>query len=360
VAENAEIPINSPLRVVFNAAMDQASVKLLVNTKAAELAWADDARSAGFKTQGIPVGPLELSLAPGGTDQTRHPLATNWGLKAQLVFNANLKTVPLKYPAVVQIPNDSVGARDQSGLQAADLVYEYETEGGITRLTAVFTRIPESVGPIRSGRLISFRLTRRYHGILALSGLSPGSFSVLNSDPVPTQFEVPPVMYRTADRYAPDNLFIKGAALQAAEQASGIAAYTLPVGQPNVPPGEPAANFAVAEHNSTYAYDAQTGTYVKTEDGTPMAEALLAQPIRMRMVIVLHASRIVTSIIEDFNGARGLDWDLDAGGNAEIYYGGQKTTARWSGDRSNPIVFTLANGQQLILPPGPVWIDVVP
>jgi hypothetical protein len=357
VASNGEVPLNASLKLVFNAAMDASSVKVLLNTKPIDLTWAADGKSAGMKTQGLGVGPLDLAIAPGGRDLTNHPLSTDWNFHGTLVFSVSLHTVPLKYPALVQIPNDDYGARDQSGLQAADMVWEYETEGGITRLTAVFTRAADNVGPIRSGRLISFRLTRMYHGLLFFSGLSPGSFAALNADPVPSRFDGG--YYRSTDRYAPNNVYIKGDSVKADTEQVGLAPFTLKTGTPTLS-GDAVPAFDVPEHKSSYAFDPVTGTYTKTEEGRPMNEALLAQPLRISMVVVLHAPRIVTGIIEDFNGARGLDWNLEAGGNAEIYYRGQKVSVHWNGSRTDPITFTLANGQELQLPNGLIWVDVVP
>src|SRR5205085_1275087 len=83
--------------------------------------------------------------------------------------------MPLSYPALIQIPNDP-GAWDQSGLQSANMVFESVAEGGITRFTAVFQQVPDKVGPVRSGRLISLKLTRHYRGRLFLSGTSQGTF----------------------------------------------------------------------------------------------------------------------------------------------------------------------------------------
>ncbi|MEC9338766.1 MAG: DUF3048 domain-containing protein, partial [Actinomycetota bacterium] len=44
-------------------------------------------------------------------------------------------------------------ATPQEGIQEADIVFEELVEGGLTRFLAIFhTKVPEAVGPIRSGR----------------------------------------------------------------------------------------------------------------------------------------------------------------------------------------------------------------
>ena len=97
---------------------------------------------------GIPSGPLVIQLAAGARDQTGHAMSTAFTLNTGLYDHDREKTTALRYPALIQIPNDSF-ARDQNGLQAASLVFEYVAEGGITRLTAIFHNAPRVVGPMR-------------------------------------------------------------------------------------------------------------------------------------------------------------------------------------------------------------------
>jgi hypothetical protein len=220
VTDRDAIPAGSRLRVSFNDAMDTASVKLLANGKPVGLSWAGDGRSASVEAGPLKIGALQLALADGSRDVAGRAALT-WNLRASVIFEASIHTVPLRAPALVQIPNDPA-ARDQSGLQAADAVYEYDTEGDITRFTAVFTRAPDEVGPIRSGRLISFALTRQLHGMLFMSGLSEGSRARLAAEPVPHAEDlVPGIFHRTSGRRVPNNLFIAGASLQQNLERSG-------------------------------------------------------------------------------------------------------------------------------------------
>src|SRR5439155_20586865 len=124
---------------------------------------------------------------------------------------------------------------------------------------AVFSRAPDVVGPIRSGRLISFALTRHLHGMLFMSGLSSGSTARLAADPVPSVIDVPGIFYRTGNRVPPNNLFVKAASLQQNEERAGLKAASLEHGPEPAVDGEAAPNVAVPEHHSTYAYDAATG-----------------------------------------------------------------------------------------------------
>ena len=359
IGDGADLPVGSALKVAFNTAMDQTATRIMANGAAATAAWEPDGKTVDLATKGAAVGPLELTLGPGGRDTSGRPASTDWKLTANLVFRVNVHTTPLRFPALVQIPNDPY-ARDQSGVQSADLVYEYATEGGITRLTAIFTHVPDKVGPVRSGRLISIKLTRHYRGEMFLSGMSEGTFGVLQRDGVPTFFDTQGYYYRTTDHLAPNNLYVSGDAINRAEQLPGLAAAGIATGKPALTGGPAATSFDVTDHRSGYTFDAATKTYTKTEDGHQMGDASIGQPLRIAMVVVLHTRITVTSIIEDVNGVHGLDYDIDGSGSAEFYYQGQKYTGKWSSpDRNSPLAFTTDSGQAIALPQGLVWVDVV-
>jgi Protein of unknown function (DUF3048) N-terminal domain/Protein of unknown function (DUF3048) C-terminal domain/Bacterial Ig-like domain len=357
--DGSELPIASKLKLAFNAAMAPATVKLLLNGTATDLAWSDDGKLASFSATGIPAGGLDVGLGPGGKDQLGHLLDDSWKLHLNLVFAVTEHTIPLTSPALIQIPNDNYGARDQSGLQAASIAFEYVTEGGITRLSALFTNVPDVVGPVRSGRLISFKLTRHYRGLNYFSGLSAGSFGVLQQDPVPTLFDTQGVYYRSQSRVAPNNLYINGSSVKAYQDVQ-VPPYALVTGTPQALPEDGATSISVPEHNSTYAYEPATGTYLKTEDGHLMSDALVNQPLHIQLLVVMHTSETITNIVEDVGGGHGRDFDTESGGAAEIYFQGKKAAGRWSTpNRNSPFVFTLSSGQVLTLPKNLVWVDIV-
>jgi hypothetical protein len=352
----AEVRQGAPLTLAFNTAMETASVHLLANGGPIGLTWAADARSAAIDVAPLRIGMVELAVAPGGRGRDGEPLL-DWKRHAAIVFRLPIHTVPLAAPALVQVPNDPA-ARDQSGLQAASIVYEYLTEGQITRFTAIYTNIPDSIGPIRSGRLISLALTRRYHGTLVASGLSDGTMQRLDAEPVPRIFDFSPsLFYRTFNRPVPDNLFIAGPVVQKAVERS--APFGLAPGAVPIVAGGDGSSAMVPEHHSAYAYDTATQTYSKQVDGRALSDAETGQPLHIRLLIVLHTTATQTGYVEDVNGLPGLDFDLQSGGRAEYYFDGLHAAGRWAApDRSGPPQFTLDGGQ--VVTPGPLtWVSVV-
>ena len=85
---------------------------------------------------------------------------------------------------IVKISNWPPKVRPQRGINQADLVYEYEAEGGVTRFAAIFrNNAPEQVGSIRSARLLDIELISMYAALLAYSGTSAPIHDIYTNAP---------------------------------------------------------------------------------------------------------------------------------------------------------------------------------
>ena len=357
INEGGETDPGVPLQINFNDAMDHSTVTVTIGTRIVDLKWAADDRSATIATVGIPSGPLVVQLAEGARDQTGHPISSAFTLNAGIYYHDHEKTTALKYPALIQIPNDEA-ARDQNGLQAAAIVFEYVAEGGITRLTAIYQNAPGVIGPMRSSRFISLKIARHYDGLLFQSGESQATRSRAAGNPVPQFFDTVGYTYRTSARYSPDNLMISGAAVRRAESLYGIGAYAVPKTRQVLVGGNAATKVSVPEHYSTYTYDATLGTYQKTEEGHPYRDASLRQRLHIEMLITLHTSVQLLNV-GDGHGSLIHDYNLDSSSKADFYYKGHKFAGTWNATGARtPVTFKLASGQPLSVPPGLVWIDV--
>ncbi|HEV2216036.1 MAG TPA: DUF3048 domain-containing protein [Candidatus Dormibacteraeota bacterium] len=359
ITDGSEVQPGTTITFSFNDVMVPSTVKIILGTQPLTLAWAADSRSASTSTQGIPSGPFVVKLASGATDSTGHAIKASWTLVTGLYYSDQEHTTPLKYPALIQIPNDA-NAVDQNGLQAAEMVYEYVAEGGITRLTAIFGSAPDLIGPMRSSRLVSLKLGRHYKGLLFQSGESPVTRAAAGSDPVPQFFDTIGYTFRTNSRYAPDNLMITGDGVNRAETNffPNLPAFSIAKARPSLTGGTPAPSVTVNEHSSVYTFDPIMGTYQKTEDGHAYRDAKSRQPVRIEMLIVMH-TQVTQLNISDGHGSYIHDFNLETTGAADVYYKGQRYAAVWNGtDVHSPITFQTADGQPLSLPPGLVWVDV--
>ncbi|HKC20023.1 MAG TPA: DUF3048 domain-containing protein, partial [Candidatus Dormibacteraeota bacterium] len=118
-------------------------------------------------------------------------------------------------PMLVQVEN-LPEARPQSGLQNAAIVYEYVTEGGISRFSAIYTSSPqEKVGPIRSARLVTISLAKIYGAVVVFSGGSTYIKGQIQSAAIPNVDEnsAGGDLFRDNSRAAPHNLYTDGSHL---------------------------------------------------------------------------------------------------------------------------------------------------
>jgi len=119
-------------------------------------------------------------------------------------------------------------ARPQSGLRDADVVYEVEAEGGITRYLALFLeRSPKIIGPVRSARLYLVDLARPYDPYFAHAGENDdvwGPLADLRSSGFADMEQivgVPEAFWRDDSRYMPHNLYTSIARMRAAGPQHG-------------------------------------------------------------------------------------------------------------------------------------------
>lgn len=159
------------------------------------------------------VGVLIYSFAGAGSAAPKKP-------SGPVVYYSPLdglvvsKSVASRRPVAVMIDNCSCGARPQSGLGSASLVFETLAEGGITRYMAVYLdhSAPE-VGPIRSARPYFVRWAAGYKAIYAHAGGSPAALHTIKR--LSARHVLADVngllgyseFYRTAVRPAPHNLY---------------------------------------------------------------------------------------------------------------------------------------------------------
>src|SRR5207248_3612901 len=118
-------------------------------------------------------------------------------------------------PSLVQVEN-LPAARPQSGLQDAAIVYEYVTEGGISRFSVIYTSPPQGrVGPIRSARLVTVSLAKIYGAALVFSGGSTYIKSQIQSSGIPHADEnsANADLFRDSSRIPPHNLYTDGSHL---------------------------------------------------------------------------------------------------------------------------------------------------
>jgi hypothetical protein len=135
----------------------------------------------------------------------------------------------LKHRTVaVMIDNYPTDARPQSGLHDAEIVYEVEAEGGVTRYLALYlSRTPAKIGPVRSARTYFVQLVRPYDALYAHAGENDDVWEplkLLRADGFADMEEIvgtPEAFWRDSTREMPHNLYTSVAKLRAAAPNHG-------------------------------------------------------------------------------------------------------------------------------------------
>ena len=279
---------------------------------------------------------------------------------------------PVTGPALAVKIENSVDARPQTGLNAADQVWEQVVEGGISRFVAVFhSAVPPAIGPVRSIRPMDGGIAGPLHGLLAFSGgqgpfidsAAAAGLQIVSHDNGAGGF------YRTSGRAAPHNIYADPHALlaqaDAAHQAPPPAQFVIAGAgqQPTaVAAGSPATVvdlFLSHVSQPRWTWSAPDGRWIRAERGVPALDAD-GIPLRAVNVVVLRVD-VVTTPFTDAAGNHVPETVMVGSGEALIATGGHTVTATWSkASVTAPVVLTGADGQPLRLAPGNTWIELVP
>jgi Protein of unknown function (DUF3048) N-terminal domain/Protein of unknown function (DUF3048) C-terminal domain len=262
-------------------------------------------------------------------------------------------------------------ARPQSGLGAADVVYEAPAEGGIPRLMALYLRpggAADRIGPVRSARDYFVYLADEYRTPLVHIGASPQGFAALSATGLPHVQEVVGghVFTRDPGRLAPHNAFVSTGSVRAELARLAIAPQVstagLEFGSSFTAGSEPALRVRIAYPGSAhytvgYDYDADSRTYPRVMDGAADKDGVTGEQYAARSIIIQYVA--VQPIPGDTAGR--VDVALVGSGRGTLVAEGGQVPLDWSkADDQAPTRFRRADGVPFLLPEGQVWIQIVP
>src|SRR6202011_5301429 len=271
------------VQIDFPQPMDGTKTPVAVNGKAVESTKVSCRSDGKTATLDLKLGhshPYELSVAQTAVNRKQDPLAADWKLSFTTVIEVPSQGDPpfiaAGAPIIVQIEN-SPEARPQAGMQQADMIYEYESEGAVPRLSVVYWHpLPELVGPVRSCRLITIRLELMFKGTIYCSGANDYVLGMVWKYPNLVNdwsHGAGNVFYRDNNtRYAPHNVMMHGNNVTTFTAQKNLPApvYDIAPKHPDaIFTGDAAPTISVPDHGAVWQYDPGSKQYLKTQDGRP-------------------------------------------------------------------------------------------
>ncbi len=290
--------------------------------------------------------------------------------------------VPQRPAIAMKVDNYSLGpppaeARPQSGLGAADVIYEEQVEGSITRYAAVFQcrNAPTLVGPIRSARWTDVQmLSELGHPLFVhVGGILPVLAVVNASSLVNVDLGTHPSLETNPPgRYAPYDTYTTTQAVWSAISAPAKAPAPIFTFS-QVPPAGQAVSQVHLDWSITsniyWRWNPATGTWLRFyNDGTTtspdIVPDLLANGVQNQAqnVIIQDVSITYGPWVENSQG--GLEAEshiLDSSGRVTILRNGRLISGTWTnGPAGTPTIFLDGAGHRIPLAPGRTWIEIYP
>ncbi|MGH9297565.1 MAG: DUF3048 domain-containing protein [Acidimicrobiales bacterium] len=279
--------------------------------------------------------------------------------------------VPDRPALAVKIGNEPVGARPQSGLNEADVVYDTPAEGFIMRYVALFQcNSASKIGPTRSVRWVDWHLLQPLgHPILAFAGGINPDVAAVNSmkwiEAADLLGSAQGASYRISSRAPPDNLYTSTSALYALFKSEKTPPPSLFSYSDKLPAtSTPASSLAIDFSSGTdvlWKWDASSASWLHTYGGTTDIDTLSSKPVSTKNIVVEIVHYSLGPYVESTGGSGDVESKTVGSGSGYVLRGGRAVRVTWHrATLSDPTTFTDAKGNQVALAPGRTWVEIVP
>ncbi|MGH4120565.1 DUF3048 domain-containing protein [Clostridium sp.] len=265
--------------------------------------------------------------------------------------------------AVLAIVENLVAARPQSGLNAADIVYETVAEGGIPRFIAVFQKNnAQKIGPIRSARPYFLDIAKEYNLPFAHCGGSAEAITQIQNENLMSmnEFAYGSTYWRDKVRKAPHNLYTSSEKLNKLIKTKNyVKAPTVKLKfDKSYWDSDKFSNATdiflkiSKAYNTRYTY--KDGVYLKSMDEKSAVNKEDNLPLSTKNIVVQF-----TSIKLQADGLH-LDIAIVGSGNGYVISSGKFVKMHWSKkDAKSKTLLTDDAGNELPLNPGNTWWNIV-
>ena len=282
--------------------------------------------------------------------------------------------VPNRPALGIKLGNEPQGARPQSGLNEADIVFDTPAEGFIMRYVAVYQcQNAAQIGPNRSVRWVDWHLMRQFRNpILAYAGGIGVNLNIVaglkwaNAENL--LGNAGGAGYRTTNRAPPDNLYTSTTALYALASAfSKQHGAPPPIFRYSAAP--PAGSSPAAALHINFSYDTDViwtwdpglGTWVHSYNSGPDIDASSGSPVTAANVVVLIVKYKFGPYAEHIGESGDFESQTIGSGSGYILRDGRVIEITWNRNFVvDPWTFTGPNNEIVSLAPGRTWVELLP
>ena len=293
----------------------------------------------------------------GGDDSPAAPQAASTWPMTGLPVSGDA-SAEQSYPVLVTKVDNTPASAPQVGLGEADLVVEELVEGGLTRLAAFYySRLPSSVGPVRSMRASDIGIVAPVEASIVTSGAAPQTIARIEDAGITFYTEGSDGISRDSSRSAPYNVFADLATIaESAKQEEARPADYLPwSSEDTLPQGKPAKEIAASfggGHTTTWTFDGEG--YVNENSYAAAGDDFPADTVLVLKVEIVDAGYL------DPAGNPVPETNLTGTGDAMIFHGGRVVRGTWRKDSVDAPITLSKESSDLTVPAGHVWIELVP
>jgi len=323
----------------------------------------------------VVVGVVLLLVLPGGTSPRKSSLTTTTThhvtpSRCPLTDQPGpAGKVPPRPALAVKIGNEPEGARPQSGLNEADIVYDTPAEGGIMRYVAVYQcHSASSIGPTRSVRSVDWHILQAFgHPILAFAGGITPDVNMVDGlgwlQPADLLAGAQGAAVRITSRIPPDNLYTSTHALWALSKSTLLppAVFSFSASLPAL--ATPASALSIDFSQGTdvvWKWDGRAGDWLHTYSGAQDIDVLTNQPVTTTNIVVQIVHYSFGPYAESPGGTGDVQSQTVGSGSGYILRGGKSIKVTWHrSSLSAPTTFTDADGEAVALAPGRTWVELV-
>ena len=257
-------------------------------------------------------------------------------------------------------------ARPQIGLAEADIVYEQEAEGGITRFNVLYhCDDAERVGPIRSARPVDPAILEQYGDPLFVHA---GSVDAVIKDveeagieDINCNFELE-TCPRDPNFSAPHDIFTSTDSLRDAGKTPGTPPAPLFTYDEEPPQGKRAREIHLSFSgvaNVYWRYRRNVDQYLRFHDETPH-DLEDGSQVAATNVVVMVVERLDTRI-SDAAGNPVPNFEIVGSGDLLVFRNGKVIKGEWKREEASELTTLVdAQGDEISLAPGQTWVELFP